>query len=89
MLQIPLYPTAIFQSETDGEGMSFVLYFKLSDSHEKELPSHHQESIMVRFILNMCVGYCYRLSILTMLNSMGETACYTLTRALNSMNGRS
>ncbi|KAJ4851215.1 hypothetical protein Tsubulata_032767 [Turnera subulata] len=44
-VQIPLYPAAIFQNETDGEGMNFVLYFKLSDSYAKELPSHFQESI--------------------------------------------
>ncbi|XP_019164732.1 PREDICTED: uncharacterized protein LOC109160928 [Ipomoea nil] len=43
--QVPLYPTSIFQSETDGEGISFVFYFKLSESYTKELPSHFQESI--------------------------------------------
>nr|GMD18240.1 Protein ENHANCED DISEASE RESISTANCE like [Ipomoea batatas] len=43
--QVPLYPASIFQSETDGEGISFVFYFKLSESYTKELPSHFQESI--------------------------------------------
>ncbi|XP_031401618.1 uncharacterized protein LOC116211395 isoform X1 [Punica granatum] len=44
-VQIPLYPASIFQSETDGKGMSIVLYFKLSESYSKELPSHFQDGI--------------------------------------------
>lgn len=44
-IQVPLYPTAIFQGETDGKGMSFVLYFKLSESYANELPSHFLENI--------------------------------------------
>ncbi|XP_071704057.1 uncharacterized protein [Rutidosis leptorrhynchoides] len=43
-LQIPLYPPAIFQHEYDGEGMSFVLYFKLSENYD-QLPNHFQENI--------------------------------------------
>ncbi|XP_024978517.1 uncharacterized protein LOC112515814 [Cynara cardunculus var. scolymus] len=43
-LQIPLYPPALFQHEYDGEGMSFVFYFKLSENYE-ELPLHFQENI--------------------------------------------
>uniref|UniRef100_A0A1D1XMY6 Methyl-CpG-binding domain protein 2 n=1 Tax=Anthurium amnicola TaxID=1678845 RepID=A0A1D1XMY6_9ARAE len=44
-VQIPLYPAAIFQSDTDGEGMSFILYFKLSESFSKDLPSHFQDNL--------------------------------------------
>ncbi|KAL8550392.1 hypothetical protein ACS0TY_009000 [Phlomoides rotata] len=44
-VQMPLYPPAIFQGETDGEGISFVLYFKLSESFAKDVPVHFQESI--------------------------------------------
>ncbi|KAI0497970.1 hypothetical protein KFK09_021211 [Dendrobium nobile] len=43
-VQIPLYPAAIFQSETDGEGISIVLYFKLSEKYQ-ELPTYFQDHI--------------------------------------------
>ncbi|RCV41385.1 hypothetical protein SEVIR_9G130400v4 [Setaria viridis] len=44
-VQVPLYPASLFQNETDGEGMSFVLYFRLSDGYSKELPPLFIESI--------------------------------------------
>ena len=46
-VQIPLYPPAIFQHEYDGEGMSFVFYFKISENYE-QLPTHFQENIRVK-----------------------------------------
>lgn len=48
-VQVPLYPASLFQNETDGEGMSFVLYFRLSDGYSKELPPSFIESIR-RFV---------------------------------------
>uniref|UniRef100_A0A7N1A1B9 Protein ENHANCED DISEASE RESISTANCE 2 C-terminal domain-containing protein n=1 Tax=Kalanchoe fedtschenkoi TaxID=63787 RepID=A0A7N1A1B9_KALFE len=44
-VQIPLYPPTLFQNENDGEGMNVVMYFKLSDRFEKDVPLHFQESI--------------------------------------------
>ncbi|XP_010255739.1 PREDICTED: uncharacterized protein LOC104596338 isoform X2 [Nelumbo nucifera] len=44
-VQVPLYPATLFQSETDGKGMSFVLYFRLLENCSKELPLHFQENI--------------------------------------------
>ncbi|KAK1432834.1 hypothetical protein QVD17_09736 [Tagetes erecta] len=43
-LQIPLYPPALFQNEYDGEGMSFVFYFKLTENYDA-LPLQFQENI--------------------------------------------
>ncbi|CAA7404115.1 unnamed protein product [Spirodela intermedia] len=44
-VQIPLYSAAIFQNETNGEGMSYVLYFRLSENFSKEFPMHFQENL--------------------------------------------
>ncbi|KAF3322047.1 hypothetical protein FCM35_KLT13188 [Carex littledalei] len=44
-VQVPLYPASLFQNENDGEGFNIVMYFKLSQSYSKELPSFFLENI--------------------------------------------